>query len=308
MNRGKNAALVGVQTPMRAGRLPRNLRSVALRVAAASLFVGVVAPLGAGCANTDSNQVNAPVDLGMTDTMAPYYSDEELTLYQAQMPVKLPIRAPTSAESKALGKEAPYSHAPFLSSTDIRVQIDWTLSNLDSQDHNVELLFDAWNEFDRYKPGVQVVSDDQTTPDLSTNDKTWVVPAKSRLQGTLTSDDTNEMMVDLATAERIMANLPPLGMDDSANALMNHAMDLQNRSTVPDPLIQAWIPTTGIPGLTGFDLGIRTTEPANIAVEVTVTVTDLNGDRVIAQGDTTDKPIGLPPNTLVPPKAATDDD
>jgi hypothetical protein len=309
MIRGKNTALVGVQSPMRAGRLPRNLRSLALRVAAASLFVGVIAPLGAGCANTDSNAVNAPVDLGMTDKMAPYYSDEELTLYQAQMPVKLPMRAPTAAEAKALGQEKPYSHAPFLQSTDIRVQIDWTLSNLDAQDHSVELLFDAWNEFDRYKPGVQVVSDDQTTPDLSTNDKQWVVPGNSRLQGTLTSDDTNEMMVDLATAERIMAGDPPVDpMGPSANALMNHAMDLQNRSTVPDPLIQSWIPTSGIPGLTGFDLGIRTTEPANIAVEVTVTITDLNGNRVIADSDSTDKPFGIPPNTLVPPKPATEDD
>lgn len=290
---------------MHAGRDPRHLhlRSVALRIAAASLFLGVLAPVGVGCANTDSNQVNAPVDLGMTDKMAPYYSDQELTLYQAQLPVTLPIRAPTSAESKALGKEAPYSHAPYYVSTDTRIEIHYTLSNLDAQDHNVELLFDGWNEFDRYKPGVQVVSDDQTTPDFSVNDSSHVLPAKSRLEGTLTSDDTAEMEVDLATAEAIMANTPPLGMDDSANALMNHTMNLQNRSTQPDPLIQPWIPKTGIPGLTGFDLGIRTTEPANIAIEVTVDITDLNGNRVIAQGDTTNKPIGLPPNTLVPPKA-----
>ncbi len=310
MNRGKNAALVGVHAPMRAGRLPRQrtLRSLALRVAAAGLFLGLIAPMGVGCANTDSNQVNAPVDLGMTDTMAPYYSDEELTLYQAQLPVMIPIRAPTAAESKALGKEVPYSHAPYYVSTDTRIEIRWTLSNLDKQDHAVELLFDAWNEFDRYKPGVQVISDDQTTPDFSTNDQTHVLPANSRLQGTLTSDDTTEMEVDLATAERIMAGVPPLGMDVSANALMNHAMNVQNRSTQPDPLIQPWIPTTGIPGLTGFDLGIRTTEPANIAIEVTVDVTDLNGNRVVAQGDTTDKTIGLPPNTLVPPKAPADDD
>lgn len=307
MNRGKNAALVGVQAPMRAGRFPRLRKRSVLRAAAATLFLGMVAPLGAGCANTDDNQVNPPVELGMTDTMAPYYSDQELTLYQAQLPVKIPIRAPTAAESKALGKEAPYSHAPYYTSTDTRIEIRFTLSNLDDKDHSVELLFDAWNEFDRYKPGVQVVSDDQTTPDFSVNDQTHVVPAKSRLQGTLTSDDTTEMEVDLATAEAIMAGIPPLGMDVSANALMNHAMNVQNRSTQPDPLIQQWIPKSGIPGLTGFDLGIRTTEPANIAIEVTVDVTDLNGNRVVAQGDTTDKTIGLPPNTLVPPKAPAED-
>ncbi|MEO8876011.1 MAG: hypothetical protein ABI461_10515 [Polyangiaceae bacterium] len=289
--------------PRPASRQIRHRASgVALRLGAASLFLAVVAPLGAGCANTDDNQVNAPVDLGMTDTMAPYYSDQELTLYQAQIPVKLPIRAPTADEAKALGKLAPYPHAPFLSSTDIRVQVRFTLSNIDDKPHAVEMLFDAWNEFDRYKPGIQIVSDDQTTPDFSTNDKFFIVPAKGRVQGTLTSDDTSEMEIDLATAEAIMAGTPPLGADVSANALMNHAMNLQNRSTQPDPLLQSWIPKGAVPGLTGFDLGIRTSEPANVAVEITIDLTDLNGNRIIPQGNS-EKAIGIPPKELVPPKA-----
>ncbi|HEX7665154.1 MAG TPA: hypothetical protein VF407_11600, partial [Polyangiaceae bacterium] len=146
------------------------------------------------------------------------------------------------------------------------------------------------------------VSDDETTPDLSTSDKYYVVPAKSRIEGTLTADDTREMAVDLATAERIQAGLPPLGDDVSANALMNHAMNLQNRSTQPDPLIQSWIPTSNIPGLTGFDLGIRTTEQANVAVEITVDITDLQGNRVIPQGEQMAS-IGKPPAELTPPKA-----
>jgi len=302
MNRGKNTWLLGDVAPMRVGQDPRRSRGVALRLGAVSIFLAVVAPLGAGCANNDASQVNAPVDLGMTDKMAPYYSDAELTLYQAQIPVKLPIRAPTSAESQALGKLAPYPHAPFLSSTDTRIEVRFTLSNIDDQPHAIELLFDAWNEFDRYKPGVQVVSDDQTTPDFSTNDKFYIVPAKGRVQGTLTTDDTTEMEVDLATAEAIVANTPPLGQGISANSLINHAMNIQNRSTQSDPLISPWLPKGPVPGLTGFDLGIRTTEPANIAVEITVDLTDLNGNRVIPQGNN-EKAIGLPPNVLVPPKA-----
>ncbi len=302
MIRGKNTGILGEQPPARAVEIPRKIRRVALRASALAVFAGSFVIFGGGCANTDDNQVNAPTELGMTSTMAPYYSDQELTLYQAQMPVQLPIRQPTPAEASALGQMAPYSHAPYLTSTDERVEIRFTLSNIDDQPHDVELLLDAWNEFDRYKPGIQVVSEDESTPDFSVYDRYFVVPAKSRVQGTVTADDTREMEVDLATAEAINAGQPPLGQDVSGNALMNHAMNLQNRSTQPDPLIQPWVPTGVVPGLTGFDLGIRTTEQANVAIEITVDITDLNGNRIIPPGEN-EPNIGLPPNELQPPKA-----
>lgn len=305
MNFGQITSVVGEAAPERRGRHPRRLRAVTLRLASGLLFASLAAALGAGCANTGDNQVAPPTAVGMTSTMTPYYSDQELTLYQAQVPVQLPVRQPTADERKALGKQTPYPHAPWITVDDERIEIRFTLSNIDDTPHAIELLFDAWNEFDRYKPGIQVVSDDETTPDFSTNDKFYIVPAKSRVEGTLTADDTREMAVDLATAERIQANDPPLGEGVSANALMNHAMNLQNRSTQPDPILQPWIPTSGIPGLTGFDLGIRTTEQANVAVEITVDITDLNGNKIIPQGETMTS-IGKPSNELQPPKAAAE--
>ena len=302
MIRGKNAAILGETAPARAVKIPRPRRTIALRASALALFAGALVVFGGGCANNDDNQVNQPTELGMTSTMAPYYSDQETTLYQAQVPVQLPIRQPTPGELGALGPMAPYPHAPYLSSTDERVEIRFTISNIDDQPHNIEVLLDAWNEFDRYKPGIQVVSDEQSTPDFSVYDRYFVVPGKSRVQGTVTPDDTREMEVDLATAEAINAGLPPLGQDASGNALMNHAMNLQNRSTQSDPLIQPWIPKGVVPGLTGFDLGIRTTEQANVAIEVTVDITDLNGNRIVPPGNN-EPNIGPPPNDLVPPKA-----
>lgn len=301
MIRGNFAGTRGDTTPMYMGQRPRRLRAIVLRVVAAALMTGLAASFGAGCANTDDNQVNKPNEVGMTDQMAPYYSDQETTLYQAQIPVKLPIRQPTDQERKNLGDLKPYPHAPYLTANDERVEIRFTLSNVDDKEHKVELLLDAWNEFDRYKPGIQVVSDEETTPDFSVYDRYFILGPKARVQGTITSDDTHEMEVDLATAEYIQAGDPPLGPDDSGNALMNHAMNLQNRSTQPDPFLQKWIPTGVVPGMTGFDLGIRTTEPANVAVEVTVDITDLNGNRLVPQGQA-EPTIGMPPNELQPPK------
>jgi hypothetical protein len=40
-----------------------------------------------------------------------------------------------------------------------------------------------------------------------------------------------------------------------------------------------------VPGLVGFDFGVRTDEPANVALEILVEVRDREGDRVAARGD-----------------------
>ena len=71
-------------------------------------------------------------------------------------------------------------------------------------------------------------------------------------------------------------------------------------STDGDPLITRYIPKV-IAGLTGFDLGLRTSgEQANVAVEIVVDITDLNGNRVIPTGGS-EKPIGEPSRTIEPP-------
>jgi hypothetical protein len=251
------------------------------------------------CANTDANQVTSPVVLGMTNTAAPYYSDGNTTIYEEQQPVTLPMRRPTDDESKLLGKADPYPHAPFLLASDVRIEVRYTLSNLDDQAHNVELLLDPWNEFVRYRPGVQVADDETTVPNLSGYDRLLAVPAKSRVQGTITPDDMNELAVDLATAQAIMKNPPP---EDNGGMpvvdVINHVFNLQNRSNDGDPLITSYIPKT-IAGVTGFDLGIRTYETATVAVEIVVDITDVNGNRVIPTGSG-DKPFG-PPGTLLSP-------
>jgi hypothetical protein len=269
---------------------------VAVTLGASVLTFGALA---SACANRDTNQVTSPVVVGMSETIAPYYSDGQTTIYQVEKEVPLPMRPPTAAERNALGEADPFPRAPFLRACDVRLEIRFTLTNLDDKQHSIELLIDPWNEFVRYHPLVQVVNDEQSTPDLSGYDKFFVVPPKSRVEGTITPDDTNELAVDLATAMNATAHPPTSGAGTRLNALINHIFNLQNRSNDGDPLVTPLVPGT-IPGLSGFDLGIRSYEPVNVAVEIIVDVTDLDGDRTIPFGKT-DEPMGVPPDELSPP-------
>jgi hypothetical protein len=271
----------------------------------------VVGPmLVAACAGGGGDQVTRPVPLGMASSIAAFYDDGELALYQVQRPVALPVRKPTSAESSALGaapKGTPYPHAPFLLSSDESVEVHYTLSNLDDQQHTVWLLVDPWNEFVRWNPGVQVVSDDETVPNFG-YDLSFVVDAKSRLEGTITSDDMHEIAIKLASVENVISQADAIDMAASmggggatTNELVNHIFNPQNRSNTNDPLYTPWIPPV-IAGVTGFDLGLRTMEPANVAVEITMDVVDMNGNRFVLQ-DSTDKELGVPSKVLSPPGA-----
>jgi hypothetical protein len=275
----------------------------------------LVVALAAGCSDNTTNQVTSPIELGMTNKMAAYYSDQQLTLYEAQLPVQLPVRKPTSSELSALAKPVagtPYPRAPFITADDESVEIHYTLSNIDSQDHVVWLLIDPWNEFVRWNPGVTIVSDEETTPNWG-YDLPFVVPAMSRVEGTITPDDTHEIAIKLASVENLLASpqAKAAAMSDGGTSMYsggfdpvsyaNNIMNPQNRSNGGDPLYTPWIPTE-IAGLTGFDLGIRTTEPANVAVEITMQIQDLQGNRFVA-GDSTDAQLGKPPMTLAPPGA-----
>jgi hypothetical protein len=282
--------------------------------------VGAFALLGlaAACSKGSGDQVTAPQSVGMTSSMQPYYMDGQLTLYQAQAKVTLPIRKPTDAEkSGAAPKGTAYSHAPFITVDDESVEIHYVLSNLDAQPHNVWLLIDPWNEFVRWVPGVTVVNDEQTLPNEG-YDQQFVLAPKSRLEGTITTDDTKEIAIKLASVQKFLASpqaqAATSGTGDNSldpTQVCNNIFDYQNRSNSvpPDPFFTPWIPPV-VAGLTGFDLGIRMSVDAadgsggagNVAVEITMDVQDLNGDRMVPQ-DSTEATIGVPSKTLSPPAA-----
>jgi len=233
----------GKQPPTRVGSRPRFLPFAIAAILAA-----------AACSQSSNNQTTAPFDLGMTSTMAAYYSDEELTIYEAQAPVPLPVRAPTASDMSSLGPTpagTPYPHAPYLTADDESLEVHYTISNIDSTDHTVWMLIDPWNEFVRWNPGVSVVSDEETVPNYG-YDLPFLVPALSRIEGTITPDDMHEIAIKLASVENLLASPQAQaaagdgGMGDDAaddpnaasmaqnafdaTAIANNIMNPQNRS------------------------------------------------------------------------------
>lgn len=257
------------------------------------LMLGVLAALATGCGKKEEKQTLEPVQLGMTDQMAAIYDQNEVQIYEVKLPVRFPIKAPSAADLAQLSASpvAPYPRAPWFTKDDVKIQVTWTLTNLDPYPHNVELLVDPWNEFGRYWPGM-VVTDAQRgeeMPNLSGIDVLMHVDGtdsgeSSRKHGTMTYEDMNELAIDLGTAMNIIATAPPPdptmdAADNPAVGLINHAFNVQNRS-YNDVLVKQYIPPV-IAGMTGFDLGLRTYEPANVAIEIVIEIVDTGEEKVV---------------------------
>jgi hypothetical protein len=237
-----------------------------------------------GCGAESDKQTYDPVALGMTADTPPFIDEGDTTIYEVKREISLPIVVPTEADMANLGTVVPpYTRTPWITIQDVKVQVSWTISNLDNDAHNVEILLDPWNEFARYVPGISV-GEEETVPDLSGIDLLLRVEGKRRKKGIFTFADMDEVATDLATAQNIigMSGAGAGTMDDGVNGLVNHAFEIHNRS-VDDKLIKGYVPAT-IAGLVGFDIGLRTFEQGNVAVEIVVEVTDYAGNRV-----TTDK-------------------
>jgi hypothetical protein len=173
------------------------------------------------------------------------------------------------------------------------------LSNLDGDprnpgknDHTVDVLIDPWNEFGRYWPGMQVVdaAEGKVLPNLSGINERYLLPGSengeaSRISGTFTFDDMEELAIDFATVMNIIENFQDVPVMDGETDLKvtytNHAFSRANRS-YNSPLVAPYRPAV-IPGLVGFDFGLRTEEPANIALEVFVEIVDVNGNRLTSE-------------------------
>lgn len=285
----------------------------------ALLGLGVMAALSVGCSSENHQEscVNQspdgdclPIQVGMTKAVAPIYDDGKLQIFEVKKGVAFPILAPTDMTRGELDKISmePYGRRPWVTTKDIDVQVTWTISNLDDEEHVVELLVDPWNEFGRYYPGLQLTDaeNQEYMPNFSGIDRRYIVGAKSsgdgsRVHGTFTYADLEEMATDLATVMDLRKNPPtvegdPDNMQDPVVIYTNHAFDWQNRS-YNDLLTKPWVPAT-IAGLTGLDLGFRTDKPADVAIEVVVELVDKNGKRVRLESDK-DKPLLRPTGDII---------
>jgi len=264
-------------------------------IAPALCGLSLLAGLSAGCSSEDQQQSLPTIQVGMNQDVAPIYDDGEMQIYEVKKGVAFPILAPNDTTRSELSKidMEPYGRRPWVTTDDIDVQVTWTISNLDDKQHVVEMLVDPWNEFGRYYPGLQLTNADEQTymPNFSGIDKRYIVMEasagdSSRAHGTYTFSDLTEVATDFATVMDLKEN-PPKTMDDDMEdqtvTYANHAFEWQNRS-YNDPLIRSWIPPT-VAGLTGLDIGFRTSEKADIAIEVEVEIVDKKGTRLRKAGD-----------------------
>ena len=265
---------------------------------------GLLLLLCIGCGDQDHEETLPIVQVGMTKDVAPIYDDDQTQIYEVKKGVAFPILAPSSNARGELNNQPmdPYGRLPWLTTEDVQVQVTWTISNLDEEEHVVKMLVDPWNEFGRYYPGLQLTDADneEFIPNLSGIDKSYIVPGKgsgaaSRVHGTYTFADLEEVAVDLATVMALLKDPPAVDGDaeeeDPTVTYTNHAFHWQNRSS-KDPLVAPWVPGT-VAGLTGLDVGFRTFEPATVAIELAIELVDKNGERVQTE-DTLQEPL-LPP-------------
>lgn len=255
----------------------------------------------AGCSNQDQERNLNPEQVGLTPDVAPIFDDGETQLFEVKRGMQFPIVQPTADQEAALAGQAvePYGRMPWVTNKDSKVQLTWTLSNLDDKEHVVEILIDPWNEFGRYYPGMTLTNAEEQKfqPNSSGIDHYYVLDPSSagdssRRHGTFTFDDMNEMAIDFATVQNMIKFPPPLPggvqqdpdmMADPLPIYANHAFNLINHS-YNDILVQPYIPQV-IAGLTGIDFGFRTTEKATIALDIQIEIVDLGQNRVEQAGE-----------------------
>jgi hypothetical protein len=267
--------------------------------------------LALACGDGETRRLQ-PVSVALAETVPPIYDDGELTIYEAKTRLMLPIIAPNDAQLARLSEEPsdPFERQPWVTHDDIGVQVTWTLSNLDATDRSVWVMIDPYNEFGRYEPAI-VVTDDEAVRDLSGIDMLFLLPgtqssdtpgdgastADPRIVGTFSFDDMSELALDFATVFKIIEDAAPTdeAEDDPRSTLVNYAFNVRNRS-YNSPLLAPYRPAA-VPGLVGFDFGLRTDEPANVALEIVVEIRDRRGDRV-AERDQTVRLIE-PPDAVI---------
>lgn len=280
-------------------------------------WLACVLALTAACSDVEETRTLAPRQVAITEADAPIYDDGELTIFESKLGIEFPLLAPSPEQAGALRGNVvePYPSYPWVEVDDLRVQVSWVVSNLDPESHVVGVLVDPWNEFGRYWPGLSLVDADngEYLPNLSGYDLLIEVPGtdrgtSSRVAGTATYEDLREMAIDFATVMQLIET-PPTNGDgafqdaDLLAIYANHAFHVQNRSG-SSPLVDAYRPAA-IAGLTGVDVGLRTFEPANVALEVVVELVRV-GDQspVPTQDEERERALLQPPTEYITVGAA----
>jgi hypothetical protein len=215
--------------------------------------------------------------VALTDETTPALAiDDEAALFIVETRAELPVREPTAAELSALARASgPFPRLPWVKRDDIPIQVDFTLTNLDDEPHNIDVILNGANEFFEYVPRV-LVDDEQAIPLHSQWERRYDLHPKQRLAATVREEELDEMAIDLATVVNGAPN-----SDEIVYFENNSASDQRAKPYIPKV----------IPGLIAVRLGVRATQAANVLLEASVRVRD-EQDK-LAQGD--EEPFELMP-------------
>ncbi len=244
-----------------------------IRIATASALVAAAI----GC-NDDRIYVDddgALHQLAITeDTEPAFVGDEGDALYVVERRVELSVRAPTEGEldvrqaAVADFPGLPFWRMPWVERGDIELGVDFTVSNLDDEEHDIDVIINGANEFHEYVPGVVTV-DDVPVPLHSQWERRFTIGARERLSRTVREEELDEVAVDLATV-----------VNGAPNS--DRIVYFENKS-YRDERSKQYIPEV-IPGLVALRLGLRATSAAPILLEATIRMRDV-GDKVAQDDD-----------------------
>ncbi|MBX3270607.1 MAG: hypothetical protein KF729_10115 [Sandaracinaceae bacterium] len=232
-----------------------------------------------------------PWVIAMQPDTPPFFESEDGNVYLVEQRVELDFRMPTDEELAGMGavdgQNVPWGSLPFVRRDDVRLQLDWTLSNLADATVQVDVTVNGFNEFHEYDPGVQIV-DDEVVADFSQWERSIRLGPGERRQGTVREEELDEVAVDLSTVVNGAPNPNQIVYFEN-----QHTHDRRSMLYMPDV----------IAGLTGVRVGLRTQgtdadgNPHPVVLEFTVRATDHR--RVLVQGE--DEPWPLPAPALFGP-------
>lgn len=236
------------------------------------------AALGSGCSDERVYVGDGTLyQVAMTADTTAALANDEGGIYIVETRALLPIKNPTNTEMAELRsgvsqyKGLPFDRLPWVSREDLALQLDFTLSNLDTKAHDVDVIVNGINEFHEYVPGVIEIEDEAPMALHSQWERRYHVGGKERLAVTVREEEFDEVAVDLATV-----------VNGAPNS--DEVVYFENKSS-SDPRSMKYIPAV-IPGLAGLRLGLRNNAAVPMLLEASIRVRDV-GEKLADKGDPT---------------------
>ena len=246
-----------------------------------------------GCADERRFAGEELHQVAMTADTAAAVESEDGAIFIVETRVDLPVRPINDtvlSDLRQAGEayELPYDRLPWVQRGDIEVEIDFTLANLDDDEREVAVIVNGSNEFHEYVPGVILV-DEEPTAEFSQWERFYMLEGGERIVRTIREEERDEVAVDLATVVN--------GVDNPNNVVFFENMsatDERNREFIPEV----------VPALMGVRLGLRATAAANILLEATVRVRDV--EDMLADDD--EEPYVAMPEPFAPSSVMTEEE